>query len=271
MNNQLATTNIVMPAVSSEQAVSAWNQYEDMKKAIQKDSDIQRIGDKDFLKKSYWRKVATFFNLNVEVVEEKHELLGKTVVWHFTVKATAPNGRFAIGVGSCDAYEKAELIDGKYMAIDRNNVTEWGKTAQGKSFPKSFAMKPAQPNSLHNIRSTAETRATNRAISNLVGGGEVSAEEVDQSEGVYMPPEKSETDKSSKSEAPKSELYINEFQMKQLIKLGKDLGQTDKETKEKLMKKFNAESFDKILLKDAGNEIMDMIKLSNEKGKEKQS
>jgi hypothetical protein len=36
----------------------------------------------------------------------------------------------------------------------------------------------AKPNSLHNIRSTAETRAFNRAVSNLVGGGEVSADEI---------------------------------------------------------------------------------------------
>ncbi len=38
----------------------------------------------------------------------------------------------------------------------------------------------APPNSIHNVRSTAETRATNRAIANLVAAGEVSAEEMDQ-------------------------------------------------------------------------------------------
>lgn len=268
MNNTLATSNIVMPAVSSEQAVVAWDQYEDLKKKIAKDSDIQKIGDKDFLKKSYWRKVATFFNLTTEVIEEKHESIGKTIVWHFTVKATAPNGRSAIGVGSCDAFEKATLQEGKYVV--KGQVTKWGKNGS-KSYPLEWNWIPAQPNSLHNIRSTAETRATNRAISNLVGGGEVSAEEVDQHEGTYIPPENLEANKNSTTASSKSEIYINEFQMKQLIKLGKDLGQTDKETKEKLIKKFNVDSFDKILLKDAGNEIMDMIKASNEKGKEKQS
>lgn len=176
--NQLTTTNnsIVMPAVNAEQAIEAWRQYQDLKKAIiDKDVDVQLIEGKEFLKKSYWRKVATFFNLSVDIVDEKHEQIGKTIVWHFTAKATAPNGRSAIGVGSCDVFEKADLVDGKYV---KKKVVKWGKKANGKSFPVEFEMVPASPNSLHNTRSTAETRAFNRAISNLVGGGEVSAEEV---------------------------------------------------------------------------------------------
>jgi hypothetical protein len=150
--------SIVMPAVSTKEAVAAWNQYEELKKSIARKEDIQQIQGKDFLKKSYWRKIATFFNLSVKVIDESHEQIGKTIVWHFTCEAVAPNGRSAIGTGSCDAFEKAELVDGKYVSYG----------------------KPAKPNSLHNIRSTAETRAFNRAVSNLVGGGEVSAEEVDK-------------------------------------------------------------------------------------------
>ncbi|GIW70273.1 MAG: hypothetical protein KatS3mg101_1020 [Patescibacteria group bacterium] len=91
------------------------------------------------------------------MVEERCEKIGKTFVWHFTCRAIAPNGRSAIGVGSCDAFEKAFKKNGEY-------VDKFGR--------------PANPNSIHNIRATAETRAFNRAVSNLVGGGEVSAEEV---------------------------------------------------------------------------------------------
>jgi hypothetical protein len=158
-----AETSIVMPAVSAKEAMEAWKQYQELKENIVDIKvDVQQIDGKDFLKKSYWRKLATFFNLTTEVVEERKEVIGKTIVWHFTVKATAPNGRSAIGAGSCDAFEKATLKDGEYIRYDK--------------FKKTYV--PAKPNSIHNIRSTAETRATNRAISNLVGGGEVSAEEV---------------------------------------------------------------------------------------------
>lgn len=176
---QVVPPSIVMPAVNPQQAMEAWKVYQDLKSAIvDKEVDVQKIGDRDFLKKSYWRKVATFFNLTMEVVKEKNEKLGKTFVWHFTVKAIAPNGRYAIGVGSCDAFEKAVLKDGKYLA--KGKVTKWGKNKAGKFFPEEWEWVDAVPNSIHNIRSTAETRAYNRAISNLVGGGEVSAEEVDQ-------------------------------------------------------------------------------------------
>src|SRR5579859_567135 len=133
--------NIVMPAVSPEEAVEAWNAYQALKKRIASDDDVQLIQGKQFYKKSYWRKIATFFNLSVEITEERKEELENNVVYHFTQKAIAPNGRFAYGVGSCDLMEKG------------------------------------RKNTIHNARGTAETRAFNRAISNLVGGGEVSAEE----------------------------------------------------------------------------------------------
>ena len=163
MTKALTQQSIVMPAVSVEDAVKAWDQYQQLKKSIvDKEIDVQLIDGKEFLKKSYWRKVATFFNLTTEVIEERQEQVGKTLVWHFTIKAIAPNGRFAIGTGSCDAYEKAQIMQGEYM-----NYNKWKK--------EWF---PAKPNSIHNIRTTAETRATNRAISNLLGGGEVSAEEI---------------------------------------------------------------------------------------------
>lgn len=161
--NNIIKANIVMPQVSPREALDAWKQYQDLKSAIvDKANDVQVIQGRDFLKKSYWRKIATFFNLSVEVVEEKREPIGKTYVWHFTCRAIAPNGRTAIGTGSCDAFEKAKFTDGAYKTYNR--------------FSKKW--EDATPNSIHNIRSTAETRAFNRAVSNLVGGGEVSAEEV---------------------------------------------------------------------------------------------
>lgn len=154
---------VVMPAITALEAKRVWRAYEDLKTAVlDKKVDIQVIEGKEFKKKSYWRKIATFFNLSIETLEEKHEQIGKTFAYHFTVKCIAPNGRYVVGTGSCDAYEKCTLRDGIYVKYDK--------------FSKSW--KPCQPNSIHNIRATAYTRAFNRAVSDLVGGGEVSAEEV---------------------------------------------------------------------------------------------
>ena len=164
--NLVVRDAIVMPAVTAEKALEAWNAYQDLKKKIAEPSDKQKIQGRDFLKKSYWRKIATFFNLSVEMVEEKTETvkyLGIDVLaYHFRARATANNGRFAEGTGSCDIYDHATIKDGKFMVYDK--------------YKKGF--KEAEPKSIHNARTTAETRAWNRAVSNLVGGGEVSAEEI---------------------------------------------------------------------------------------------
>lgn len=165
-SKEVAVVNneIVMPAVDGLGAIEAWNAYQDLKnKILDPKVDIQTIKGQEFKKKSYWRKVATFFNLTIETREERHEMVGRTMVWHFTVRAIAPNGRYIEGIGSCDVYEKATLRDGEYKMPGKNG-----------------GWYPATPNSLHNTRSTAYTRAFNRAVSDLVGGGEVSAEEVDR-------------------------------------------------------------------------------------------
>ena len=155
---------IVVPMVSDIQFSQAWGEFQKLKKALIEENDIQLIEGKSFLKKSFWRKVSTCFNLNIEIEKEEKEIIGSTIAWHFTVRATAPNGRYTTGVGSCDAYEHARLLKGAYVTLDK----------------RTGSYTPAIPKSIHNIRSTAETRAVNRAISNLVGSGEVSAEEAEQ-------------------------------------------------------------------------------------------
>ena len=108
---------------------------------------VMKIQGKTFRKKSYWRAIATAFNLSVEVQEERREQLGDDVVWFISATATAPGGRTMTGDGACAFSEKKGA-----MATD------------------------------HNVRSHAITRAKNRAISDLVGFGEVSAEEINHEE-----------------------------------------------------------------------------------------
>jgi len=171
--------NIVRMAVSVEEFKKALEEYNQFKKAIITDDDVVIINGKQFLKKSYWRKVNNAFNLSVTVVSENRtELPNGDIVWDFTCEATASNGRKACGTGSCSIYEKAIYKDGMFVQVKK----VWDK-AKHKMVPVydengQLVYEPAIPNSWHNARSTAETRAYNRAVSNLVGGGEVSAEEV---------------------------------------------------------------------------------------------
>src|SRR4051812_21258358 len=81
-------SRMVMPAVSPEEAKEAWTAYQDLKeKILDPKNDVQVIRNQEFKKKSYWRKVAAFFNLSIETRGEWKETLGRTLVWHFTVRA----------------------------------------------------------------------------------------------------------------------------------------------------------------------------------------
>lgn len=139
--------SVPRPVVSPDQAKVIMAEYEALKSAIATEADIDRHGNKPYYKKSYWRKLATFFKLTVDLVEgtENDKVLADgTKLYRVQYKATAPNGRACVGDGTCGTDEKGK---------------------QGWSWMQ--------------LMGTANTRAFNRAVSNLVGGGEVSAEEVD--------------------------------------------------------------------------------------------
>lgn len=135
--------DIVRPAVTAAQAVAAWNEFQQLKRAIISKSDLQRIQGKDFIKKSGWRKFAQYFNLTDDIIQEVREPIGNgDWVWTIKVKCLAANGRYTIGVGKCSSDER--------------------KFAHAE----------------HDTYATAHTRAKNRAISDMIAAGEVSAEEV---------------------------------------------------------------------------------------------
>lgn len=189
---------IVKPLVTPDEAVEAWKEYQQLKAKIIEASDIQKIQGRDFLKKSYWRKLEKFFGVSLECRSETSEdmevairtlseggrkvieyypdgtapedyhlndiLLRTTRVFSARYRAIAPNGQYCEGDGYCDIWEKGYA------------------------------------NSYHNARATAHTRAKNRAISDLVGGGEVSAEEIT---GEYRLEETSPKSPAPKKASPK--------------------------------------------------------------------
>ncbi|MEM3489816.1 MAG: hypothetical protein QXO75_09230 [Nitrososphaerota archaeon] len=134
---------VVRPDV--EGTVEALEAFQRLKQSVLDQNDIVEINGKKYIKRSGWRKIALAFNISTEVVTIEREKIGETYVIRVKARASAPNGRVSEEVGICDS---TEFTGG---------------------------LKPTY----HNIESKAATRAINRAISNLVGGGEVSAEEVD--------------------------------------------------------------------------------------------
>ena len=124
---------------------------------------IQQTGNnpdgspKLFRKKGYWRAIAQGFELNVERLEERRIKVGEEFGYLCVYRATEPRtGRFADGDGACFASEKADR---------RGNI---GGTE-------------------HNVRGHANTRGFNRAVSNLVAFGEVSADELENGAEPILP------------------------------------------------------------------------------------
>lgn len=108
-------------------------------------NDVQQEGARTFKKKSAWRKLARHFGISCELVRIERETLPSgdflaTVV----ARAVAPWGQHYEEVGACCTDE----------ATGRRVITVADAIA------------------------TASTRASNRAVSNLIAMGEVSAEEI---------------------------------------------------------------------------------------------
>jgi hypothetical protein len=183
------TQAIVKPAGSPAELGQAIESYRELQQTLDKAMPdcIQNISGKQFRKKNYWRAVKTAFNLKVEC--EKEERFEDEEDWGFmvTYRAIAPNGATADGDGACTFKEKS-----------KGNM---------------------QP-TLHNIRSQAHTRAFNRAVSNLVGFGEVSAEEM-------IDDKKSPIDKPASRGG--SEDMASEKQLKAIFAIMKDLNVADED------------------------------------------
>lgn len=142
---------MIMPAGTIEQALEAFNQYQQLKERLGSKEDFQQIGDRKHPKKSFVRKVQRFFNVSCEIIQDEpltDPKTGKIIAWVAKARAIhLATGAFQEADGSCGFEEKAE-----------------------------------KQRTIHNIRAHAITRAKNRAILDLVGFGEVSAEELNERE-----------------------------------------------------------------------------------------
>lgn len=176
---------IVRSMVSVDEAVAAWEEYNELRRRIASPSDFQKIADKEFLKKSYWRKLQKFFNLRIELMSESEKSLQVLIR---TVKKKKKDNR-----GNWNEFDVKEV---EYYPMDARLETKANEevkiTVVFSAVYRALAgngtyvdadghadiWEKGYPNSYHNAKATASTRAKNRAISDLVGGGELSAEEL---------------------------------------------------------------------------------------------
>jgi len=141
---EVAPDQPIVTPVEADRVAEMIKAFDYFKSKVLTERDFCEIQNKPYVKKSGWSKYALACNVSTEVKDERSEERNGSRIYHFTYKAIhLPSGRYAEAVGSASESEK----------------TKW-------NHPE------------HDIRTLAQTRAFNRAISNLVGGGEVSAEEM---------------------------------------------------------------------------------------------
>ena len=158
--------------ITVEQAVQQWNDYQRLTQALLNATDYQKIGKREFKKKSAWRKYARAFNITDRVTFEHIERASDGFpLWaRIRVEASAPNGRTVEADHECHISERCcaaaqgetchkKSWDGHYCCVkDCNGRPHWSHPGD--------------------LPATALTRAKNRAIADLIGAGEVSAEEM---------------------------------------------------------------------------------------------
>lgn len=142
-------SSLVRPAGTIREIEQAFADYQTLCQRLLDAGDYQRIGDREFRKKSAWRKLALAFGVSFQHVSHVYERDddGRLLRVEFIYRAIAPNGRYAEAFGAAHA---SELTGARARSA----------------------------NPEHDLPATAETRAKNRAASDLFGMGEVSAEEI---------------------------------------------------------------------------------------------
>jgi len=126
--------------------------YQELTASILEASDRQRVGDREFVKRSGFQKLAAAYGVSTEIVTSIVETVQRgehtILVARVVARATHPSGRHADGDGTC-----------------ASNETRFQRGDQRME---------------HNLVATATTRAINRAVSNLIAFGSVSAEEAEE-------------------------------------------------------------------------------------------
>lgn len=134
------------PLITAKEATQSFQQYQELINALIKQSDIVEIQGKQVIKKTGINKIARFFGVSTEIIRHHKEDKvgpkgGRAFIWYVWVKAWLPSGQSRVDGAACSSNER------RFAHLE------------------------------HDVLSMAITRATKRAIENLVGMGEYEAAE----------------------------------------------------------------------------------------------
>ena len=135
---------IVIPQINKNEEVltveivkEIFSSVEQMKNTLLDSSDIVTIKWKNYINKKGYRKLAIAFNISTQIVSEQRIEKENILIYDFTIRAIAPSGRYTEASASCSSQER-----------DFNHLD-------------------------NDVRATSQTRACNRAISDLLWVSEI--------------------------------------------------------------------------------------------------
>ena len=153
----------VRAVMTVAEAQEQFQKFQEFKVSVLTDEDKEPIKGKPYVRKTGWRKIGRLFGLSEEILSSRREVdPDGTKRWIYKVRVKSETGMFADAEMSCDTQE----------AFAWNDKEAYKLPFKERRYPK--------PESA--IMAMAQTRAYNRAISDLVGGGESSAEEMSEIE-----------------------------------------------------------------------------------------
>lgn len=169
---QAGAVGVLRPADTLDAIADAFKQYQQVCERILTPDDYQEYEGRPRKKKSAWRKLATAFNVSTRVVEKEIERddARNVLAAFFTVEASV-GSRITNGSGYCEVTEKC-------------CPTRLGHKCRKAAWKGHYCCENGcdgrkhWSHANHDVIATAETRAKNRAIADLIGCGEVSAEEL---------------------------------------------------------------------------------------------
>jgi hypothetical protein len=209
---QNTTSIVLMPNIKG--TVEAMHEFQRLKREVLDTNDTVMISGKLFIKRSGVRKIEMAFGITHEIVSVKREKVGDVWIVEVVARARTPLGRVSEDVAVCDS---TEFLTGKLKGT------------------------------LHNIESKATTRAINRAVLDLVGGGEVSAEEVTQGPEVEI----TEAKETQTQKEPPEKLTQKQFNYLQML-------MKDEQVERFVEKKLNGRKLSEITKSEA-SDIIDEI------------
>lgn len=161
----MARDGFMSPAATLDEAIQAFEMFDTAKARLLRDQDVLWFGKsgapaakgtpgaKPYLLKSAWRRMARFFGLSIDFVGREKIVEGDGYIWTYLYRITHPCGAYVVSEGVCSSKDSF--------------FTKGGRVAADEA----------------DVMLKAQTVAINRGVSDLLGSGEVSGEEMMRSGG----------------------------------------------------------------------------------------